>query len=45
MKVEFRIATYEDVEDIILLCNECFNENTSLDYAKKLSIFYYKSVF
>lgn len=36
MKVEFRIATYEDVEDIILLCNECFNENTSLDYAKEM---------
>lgn len=34
MEVLFRKATFEDVEAIINLCNECFNENTDLDYAK-----------
>ena len=38
MKVKFRIATIDDVEDIINLCNECFEENTNLDYAKKVFI-------
>lgn len=33
MKVDFRIATLNDVENIIKLCNECFFEETSLDYA------------
>lgn len=33
MDVRFKIATLEDVADIIDLCNECFEENTSLDYA------------
>lgn len=33
MNVKFRIATLDDVSDIIELCNECFNEQTSLDYA------------
>ena len=36
MNVKFRIATLEDIEGIITLCNECFNENTSLEYAKKI---------
>lgn len=36
MKVEFRIAKEEDVESIIDLCNECFFENTSYGYAKKI---------
>ena len=36
MKLEFRIATASDIEAIIALCNECFNENTSLDYAKDI---------
>ena len=36
MNVEFKIATFEDVEGIIKLCNECFNEDTNLDYAKRL---------
>lgn len=36
MNVEFRIANYEDLEGIIKLCNECFDENTSLDYARKI---------
>ena len=34
MEVIFRRATFDDVEPIITLCNECFDENTSLDYAK-----------
>lgn len=36
MEVKFRLATSNDVEEIIKLCNECFNENTSIDYAKKV---------
>ena len=36
MKIEFRVATIDDVENIIDLCNECFNENTSIEYAKKI---------
>lgn len=35
MEVKFKIATKEDVVPIIELCNECFNENTSLEYALK----------
>lgn len=34
MEVIFRKATFDDVEAIITLCNECFDENTPLDYAK-----------
>lgn len=36
MNVEFKIATFDDVENIIKLCNECFNENTNLEYAKRI---------
>ena len=36
MEILFRRAVLEDVEEIINLCNECFNENTSLDYAKRV---------
>ena len=36
MEVKFRLATKKDLEGIIKLCNECFNENTSLSYAKKV---------
>ena len=36
MDIKFKKATYEDIEGIIKLCNECFNENTSLEYAKKI---------
>lgn len=36
MEVEFKIATREDVEKIINLCNECFNESTSMEYALKI---------
>ncbi len=36
MEVKFRKATFDDVEKIITLCNECFNEQTSLEYAKKV---------
>lgn len=35
MDVKFRIATIDDVEKIVELCNECFEENTSLEYATK----------
>ncbi len=35
MEVNFRIAEFEDIPEIIQLCNDCFMENTSLDYAKK----------
>lgn len=34
MEVQFRIATFNDVEKIIDLCNECFDESTDLEYAK-----------
>ncbi len=33
MNVKFRNANINDVEEIINLCNECFEENTNLDYA------------
>lgn len=36
MKVDFSIATKEDVKPIITLCNECFFEETSLEYAEKM---------
>ena len=36
MEVQFRIATLSDVEGIINLCNVCFEENTSLEYAKRV---------
>lgn len=36
MNIEFKIATKDDIEGIIKLCNICFNENTSLEYAKKI---------
>ena len=36
MNLEFRIANENDIKGIIELCNECFNENTSLEYAKKI---------
>ena len=36
MEVKFKIATEEDIEGIIKLCNACFNENTSLEYAKRI---------
>ncbi len=35
MNVKFNIATKEDVPGIIELTNECFNEETSLDFAYK----------
>lgn len=31
--VQFTIATENDIEDIIKLCNRCFDENTSMEYA------------
>lgn len=36
MFVSFRIAKKEDIKDIIDLCNECFFENTSYEYANKV---------
>lgn len=36
MEVRFKIATENDVEAIVNLCNECFDENTSLEYAQKV---------
>ena len=36
MNVEFRIANYDAVDGIIKLCDRCFNENTNLDYAKRI---------
>lgn len=32
--VEFSIAKEDDVEEIIELCNECFDENTDVESAK-----------
>lgn len=36
MDIVFRKATYDDLEGIIKLCNVCFDENTSLEYAKRI---------
>lgn len=36
MEVKFRPATRADLEDIIALTNECFDENTPLDYSEKI---------
>ncbi len=36
MDVKFRVATFEDVEQIIRLCDECFDEETNLEYAKRV---------
>lgn len=35
MEVIFRRANFKDVEQIVTLCNECFNENTSIESAKE----------
>lgn len=36
MNIEFKIAELKDLEGIINLCNECFNEYTPLEYATKV---------
>ncbi len=36
MEVQFRIANINDLEGIIKLCNECFEEQTSMEYARKI---------
>ena len=36
MSVIFRRAKAKDVEEIVKLCNECFEEETSLEYAKRM---------
>lgn len=33
MEIEFRVADRSDIPDIIALTNECFDENTPLEYA------------
>lgn len=33
VNIKFRIATSEDIKGIIDLCNECFDENTSYEFA------------
>ena len=34
--VTFRRATIDDIKGIIDLCNECFEENTSMEYATRV---------
>lgn len=36
MEVKFKIATYEDLEKIIDLCNLCFDEKTDIEYARRI---------
>lgn len=36
MNTNFRLATVDDLKGIIELCNECFDENTPLEYAEKI---------
>ena len=36
MEVKFKIATEKDLETIIKLCNECFEETTSIEFARKV---------
>lgn len=36
MEIIFRNAIYDDLESIIKLCDECFDEKTSLEYARKI---------
>lgn len=34
--IKFRRATIDDIKGIIDLCNECFEENTSMEYATRV---------
>ncbi len=36
MEIIFKIAKSEDVEKIVNLCNLCFDEKTSMEYATKI---------
>lgn len=36
MEVKFRIANIDDVEEIIKLCNQVFEEQTSFEFAKQV---------
>ena len=36
MDIKFREAVDTDVEEIIELCNECFDEKTNIEYANKI---------
>ena len=34
--MHFRLAKLEDINELVALMNECFDENTSVDYARKV---------
>lgn len=36
MNAKFNIATINDIDEIVDLCNECFFEDTSKEYAKEI---------
>lgn len=36
MNIEFKKMDYDDLESVISLCNLCFEENTSLEYAQRV---------
>ena len=36
MEVTFRVMKKKDIPEVIKLCNEIFDEDTSLDYAMKI---------
>lgn len=36
METEFRVANWADIPEIIALTNECFDENTPVEYAQRI---------
>lgn len=36
METEYRIMTGNDLEEVVALCNECFEEETPVEYARKV---------
>ncbi len=36
METEFRVATWADIPEIIALTNECFDEQTPVEYAQRV---------
>ena len=36
MEITFKSMDLNDLENTIKLCNECFGENTDIEYAKKV---------
>lgn len=36
MSVEYRTMTRDDLAAVVALCNECFNENTPMEYAERM---------